>query len=120
MRQILIVSIIMALLDLPWLGLIGTPYMNTVRMIQGGREARTRPLAGAIVYLAMAYLVLQTTSLFGAFLTGMAVYAVYDFTVFALFKDYPIHLAIVDSIWGGVLFMATFWILRRFGLQHKS
>ncbi len=120
MRTILYTALIMLAIDLPWLFVIGTPYMNAVRMIQGGREARTRPLAGAIVYLAMAFLVLQTTSLSEAFFTGMAVYAVYDFTVFALFKDYHIHLAIADSIWGGVLFMTTFWILKRFGLQHKS
>lgn len=113
-QPLFLTAIVLLLIDLPWLGFIGTPYMNAVRTIQGGRDPRTRPLAGVIVYLAMAYLVLQTTSLTGAFFTGMAVYAVYDFTVLALFKDYPIHLAIADSIWGGILFMIAHWVMRKF------
>lgn len=113
-QPLLLTAIVLLLIDLPWLGFIGTPYMKAVQTIQGGRDPRTRPLAGVLVYLAMAYLVLQTTSLSNAFLTGMAVYAVYDFTVLALFKDYPIYLAVGDSIWGGVLFTIAHWVVRKF------
>ena len=74
-----------------------------------------RPLAGAVVYPAMAFLALKTTSLQDAFLTGLAVYAVYDFTVMAVFKDYPLYMAVADALWGAFLFTAIFWLRERFG-----
>jgi uncharacterized membrane protein len=73
-----------------------------------------RPIAGIVVYPALAYLVLQTTSLKQAFLTGLCVYAVYDFTVLAVFEKYPIWLAVADSLWGGTLFAIIYWIHQAF------
>jgi uncharacterized membrane protein len=52
-----------------------------------------------------------------AFLTGMCVYAVYDFTVLAAFKEYPFYMAVADTIWGGVLFTLVYWIRERLGLK---
>jgi uncharacterized membrane protein len=50
---------------------------------------------------------LKERTLWGAFSTGAATYAVYDFTVMALFKDYPLMLGVADTLWGGVLFTAA-------------
>jgi uncharacterized membrane protein len=49
-----------------------------------------------------------------AFLVGSATYAIYDFTVMALFKDYPLYLALGDTLWGGILFATVRYILDRF------
>ena len=114
--RLLSLSVLIFLLDLPWLSFIGGDYSALVRKIQGGSEPRMRPLAGAVVYPALAFLALKTTSLKDAFLTGAAVYAVYDFTLMAVFKDYNIGMAIADTMWGGTLFVATRYIVDRFGL----
>jgi uncharacterized membrane protein len=106
-----IVAVLMVLIDLPWLRLIGDKYSSLVRKIQGGSDARMRPLPGVVVYLALAFLVLKTKSLKDAFLTGAAVYAVYDFTVMAVFKDYTLGMAVADTIWGGILFTLTRFLL---------
>ena len=113
--QLLIVAFAMFLLDLPWLSVIGGNYSAIVQAIQGGREVRMRPAAGLVVYPALAFLALRTTDLKNAFLTGAAVYAVYDFTVLAAFKDYPIYMAVADTLWGGALFTAVFWLRTKFG-----
>ncbi len=112
--RLVLVAFLMVLIDLPWLSLIGGDYTAIVKTIQGGREVRMRPLAGVVVYPAMAFLALKTTSLRDAFLTGLAVYAVYDFTVMAVFKDYPLYMAVADALWGAFLFMAVFWIRSRY------
>ncbi len=113
--QLLLTAFLMVLIDLPWLSLIGGHYSDIVKTIQGGREVRMRPIAGVVVYPAMAFLALQTKSLRDAFLTGLAVYAVYDFTVLAVFKDYPLYMAVADAVWGAFLFMAVFYLKERFG-----
>ncbi len=60
--------------------------------------------AAAVVYIAMAYLVLQTKTPQQAFAMGSAVYAVYDFTNLATLKNYDPRFAVADTIWGGTLF----------------
>jgi len=105
----------MFLIDLPWLSVIGGNYSAVIQAIQGGREVRMRPIGGLVVYPALAYLALKTSSFKDAFLTGLAVYAVYDFTVFAAFKDYKLYLALADTLWGGLLFTAVFWLRQKYG-----
>jgi hypothetical protein len=69
---------------------------------------------GASYAPALAYLALKTTSLKDAFLTGAAVYAVYDFTLMTVFKDYNLGMAVADTLWGGTLFTMTRYVLDRF------
>ncbi len=114
--KLVVLAFVMFLLDLPWLSFIGGNYSAIVQAIQGGREVRMRPIAGVVVYPALAFLALKTTSLKDAFLTGAAVYAVYDFTVLAAFKDYPIWMAVADTVWGGTLFSLVFWFREYFAI----
>jgi uncharacterized membrane protein len=46
-------------------------------------------------------------NVFRAGLLGFFIYSVYDFTNLALIDGYRIDLAIIDSLWGGILFMIT-------------
>lgn len=112
--QLLLIAAIIFLLDLPWLSIIMGNYMEAVKAIQGGSQVRMRPLAGIIVYPALAYLALKTTSWRDAMFTGLCVYAVYDFTVLSIFEKYPLYLAVADSIWGAALFTAVYFIRERF------
>lgn len=116
MREILILSVIIFLLDLPWLTMIGGNYNAIIQSIQGGSEVRMKPMAGLVVYPALAFLALRTQSFKDAFLTGASVYAVYDFTVLAIFDKYPLYMAIADTIWGGILFSSVYWIRNRFDI----
>jgi uncharacterized membrane protein len=114
--KLIVLAFAMVLLDLPWLTFIGGDYNAAIEKIQGGRNVRMRPIAGVIVYPALAYLALKPMSLKEAFLMGACVYAVYDFTVLAVFKDYPLYLAVGDTIWGGLLFSAVFFLRDKFKL----
>jgi uncharacterized membrane protein len=114
--RLLLLAFIIFLVDLPWLSFIGGNYSAIVQAIQGGREVRMRPMAGIVVYPALAFLALRTQSLKDAFLTGAAVYAVYDFTVLAAFKDYPLYMALGDTLWGGTLFTIVHYLVKRFNI----
>lgn len=114
--KIVLIAVLIFLTDLPWLSLIGGQYNAVVKLIQGGGEVRMRPLAGLVVYPALAFLALKTTSARDAFLTGLSVYAVYDFTVMAVFNKYPLWLGVADSVWGGILFAVVWFVRQRLGL----
>jgi uncharacterized membrane protein len=47
-----------------------------------------------------------------AFLLGLCVYGVYDTTIYALLRDYPLQVAVMDVLWGGTLFALTTYIYR--------
>jgi uncharacterized membrane protein len=114
-QKILAAAFILVAIDTLWLGLIGSTYSAVVEKIQGGRGLHARLWLGAIVYIALAFLLLKERSAWDAFSTGVASYAVYDFTVATLFIDYPVWLGVADSLWGGVLFLTTNAVLKKLG-----
>jgi len=51
-------------------------------------------------------------SLQEAFLLGICVYGVYDATTYALLKEYPLSMALMDTLWGGILFVMVTYVYR--------
>jgi uncharacterized membrane protein len=103
-RTLVPVALLFIVCDLPWLFTLSGLSQAMVKKIQGGAPMVLRWEGAPVVYVALAYLLLQTHSNTQAFLTGLATYAVYDFTNYATLANYEIKFAIADSLWGGVLF----------------
>lgn len=102
-KALLQVAGILVLLDMFWIGTGGIYARALTEKIQGS-PLHVRYLAAIPVYLFLAYMLLETTSDTQAFLYGVCIYGVYDFTTLALFSDYDWKFAIADTLWGGVLF----------------
>lgn len=111
--KFLTAMVIIILIDIPWLTLQMSPSQKMFSEIQGGRAVRMTLWPAVIVYIALAYLLLLQTSAKGAFLSGAAVYAVYEFTNMAVFKDYSLGFAVADTLWGGVLFSIAYLLVKR-------
>jgi uncharacterized membrane protein len=111
-KEYLIALVLIPLLDAPWLLYQFNSSIEMFTRIQGGRAIESRMWAAVVVYLALAYLLLKQNSAQEAFLSGAAVYAVYDFTNLTLLKDYKVEFAVMDTLWGGVLFTAAFYVFR--------
>ena len=113
LTQLFVASFLVLLADLPWL-MVSAPYVGPmINRIQGS-PLKMQYLPAALVYLALGYLVLQTKTPLDAFYMGAATYAVYDFTNLATLKNYDLSFALVDTLWGGVLFALVRFILNRF------
>ena len=104
---------ILVIVDMFWLLTGGIYARNMTERIQGS-PLRARYIGAVVVYACLAHLLLQTTSMTNAFITGIMVYAVYDFTNYALFEQYDWKFAIADSLWGGILFVAARHLLKAF------
>jgi uncharacterized membrane protein len=46
-----------------------------------------------------------------AFLLGLVIYGVYETTNYALFKNWSILTVFIDTLWGGILFALTTYIV---------
>lgn len=44
---------------------------------------------------------------------GLLVYGVYNFTNLALFEKYSLKIAMLDTLWGGILFTLVPWIISK-------
>jgi len=120
LQKIVILSFITGIMDLPWLFIQGPAVQDIIRDIQGDRSMNVRLWGGMPVYLALGYLVSEIHSAPRAFLTGLATYAVYDFTQIVTFDKYPLWFALADSIWGGVLLALVWWVGLQFGLTTPN
>jgi hypothetical protein len=108
-KDLLLAIIVLAIVDIPWLSF--NMFVLKDPFYQGGGPPRI--WAAVIVYLALAYLLFQAKSANEAFLIGMTTYAVYDFTLLALFNKFSVSTALADTLWGGILFYLSFM-----GVKH--
>jgi uncharacterized membrane protein len=102
--------VLLPLVDAPWLYLT-SPYVIPIYEKIQDAPLKVAPLAALVVYAALAWLLIQQTSVSGAFLNGAAIYAVYDFTNLTIFKDYSLTMAVADTVWGGCLFAICYYLL---------
>lgn len=106
-------AIVIFLIDIFWLMTGGVYASKMTEKIQGS-PLKMRYMSAVIVYVFLAYMLLETTSYRQAFMYGVSIYAVYDFTNHALLDKYDWKFAIADSIWGGILFILARKALKTF------
>lgn len=112
--KFLVVMAVLFGIDLIWLFTGGQYSVQMHARIQ--RSVVSFRYAAAIpVYAAMAWLLLQATSVRQAALIGLCTYAIYDFTNYALLDQYDLGFAAADALWGGFLFAAAWTLVKRIG-----
>lgn len=109
-------AIVFVVLDSIYLNLIKRHFSALIKNIQGS------PLVVNYVGAAVCYIFLITglnyfiikpnRSIQDAFLLGLVIYGVYETTNYALFKGWTLFTVIVDTLWGGILFALTTYIVR--------
>jgi uncharacterized membrane protein len=103
-KNLFIAILVLAFVDTPWLAF--NTYVLKDPFYHGGGQLRL--WAALVVYLALAYLLLNAKSAKDAFWTGVTVYAVYDFTLLAVFSKFSLTTAAADTLWGGILFYLSY------------
>lgn len=111
MNTYLKAAFILLCIDLLWLSTGGIFARAMFERIQG-EPVSFRYVSAGLVYLFLAYLLLETTSYQQAFFHGLSTYAVYDLTNHAIFEKYDWKFAIADTVWGGVLFVCARYLLK--------
>lgn len=102
---------VLVFVDMFWLGTAGIFGRAMIERIQGEPVA-FRFVSAAAVYFFLAYLLLGTSSYMEAFMRGLCVYGVYEFTNYSVFERYDWKFAVADTLWGGVLFVIARYFLK--------
>jgi uncharacterized membrane protein len=84
-------------------------------MVQG-IEPKINYLGVALCYIFLItginyFIIKPNKSVSEAFLLGIIIYGVYETTNYALFKNWSILTVLIDTLWGGILFASTTYII---------
>jgi len=111
----LISAIIFISTDFVYLSLIKGYFNNQIVSVQGSKP-KINFLGAALCYIFLIvginyFIIKAKKSVNEAFLLGIVIYGVYETTNYALFKDWSILTVIMDTLWGGILFAFTTYIV---------
>lgn len=111
-KTILVIAIIAVGVDYVYLNTLFKHFQKVFKEVQG--DSLQIYLPGAI---ACYILIILSIYYFGfilnlgmvqMFLLGFFAYGIYETTNLATLRRWPIWMAIVDTLWGGILFMSVF------------
>ena len=113
---------IFLVMDFVYLSLMTTHFKKLVRNIQNSElNLRLFPTAMVYIYILSAWYyfiyepkvhMTKKESVINSFVLGFLTYGIYDFTNMAIFDKWDLKTAIIDNIWGGVLFsVPTFLVI---------
>jgi uncharacterized membrane protein len=111
LKKIVLPAIILLSLDFIYLSFNRSAFENQVIEIQRvALNVKLWPAIACYIFLVFGlyYFILRTNrSVFEAFLFGLVIYGVYETTNLAILKKWKLNLAIMDTLWGGVLMALT-------------
>jgi len=111
----LVSAIVFIIIDFVYLNVMKGYFDNQIKAIQGSR-IKMNYLGAAICYVLLIFginyfIIKPRKSVSDAFLLGIIIYGVYETTNYALLKNWSILTVIIDTLWGGLLFAVTTYIV---------
>ena len=78
---------------------------------------------GSYILMILAiykFIILERKPPMDAFILGICIYGVFDFTNYAIFKNYNIMIGLLDMLWGGILYyIVTIITYKLLGINYK-
>jgi uncharacterized membrane protein len=113
----LLSAIVMLSLDFVYLSVMKGYFMNQVKNVQGS-ALKLNYFGAALCYVFLIaglnyFIIKPRKSVSDAFLLGLVIYGVYETTNYALFSNWSIVSVIIDTLWGGLLFASTAYVVEK-------
>ena len=120
-KKFILISIIVLVIDLAWLSLfLGKYFGKMVSKIQGEEMVLNNRIAFLsylfIIFSIYYFIVMKDNGkmYLDAFLLGLFIYGIFEFTSGAIFKKWEKLPLFVDTLWGGILYLITYFIYKLF------
>lgn len=111
----LLSAIIFTSVDFIYLNVFKNYFDKQIQLVQGS-QTKFNYLGAALCYIFLIvginyFIIKPRKSVSEAFLLGIVIYGVYETTNYAIFKNWSILTVIIDTLWGGLLFAITTYII---------
>jgi len=117
MYKLLITAIVFVIIDGIFLTMMKPYFENQVKLVQGSAlkvNITATILCYVFLIFGIYYFIIQPNkSVQDAFLFGIVIYAVYETTSRALLTKWKWSTVFIDTLWGGILFALTAWIMKK-------
>ena len=112
----LLSAIIFISIDFVYLNVMKSYFNNQIQSVQGSAP-KFNYLGAALCYIFLIaginyFIIKPRKSVSDAFLLGIVIYGVYETTNYALLKNWSILTVFIDTLWGGLLFASTTYIVK--------
>ena len=115
-KDIILLAVIFVLVDAGFLYLMSNIFQTMVKKIQGSPlKMKLIPTVACYIVLVSSlyyFVIYKKGSYLDAFLLGFFIYAVYETTNMAIFKDWSVSVGLIDLTWGGFLFLITTYLYK--------
>jgi len=116
-KKVILLGLIFILIDSIYLSLMKNNFQKLIKNIQGSDLKLNIPstilcyifLISSIYY----FIISKNGTILDAFLLGIFIYGVYETTNTATFKKWNYKIALIDTLWGGILFASTIYVLNQ-------
>jgi uncharacterized membrane protein len=110
-------AIIFVTIDFLYLNFITPYFKKQIEKVQKS-PLKINVLGALLCYIFLIYglnyfIIQPKRSAYDAFFMGIVIYGVYETTNYALFSDWSIISVLIDTLWGGVLFALTTFIINQ-------
>jgi len=107
-KKLLVILLSLVILDLIYFQFTYSKFSKMIQNIQGS-DMSVRLGSAVVCYLVLTgllyyFIILPRRPAVDAAILGFGTYAVYETTSYALMRDWDLQIAIIDSLWGGILF----------------
>ena len=114
--KLLVSAIIFVVIDSIYLTSVSNYFNNQIKLVQGS-PIKMNFLATLLCYIFLIFginyfIIKPNRSIQDAFLLGLVIYGVFETTNMALFAKWSWLTVIMDTLWGGILFALTTFIVR--------
>lgn len=116
---VIVSGIILVAIDFVYLNLIKSYFYKQIYLVQG-ENPKINVLGVVLCYIFLVFglnyfiLLNNKKSVFDAFLLGIIIYGVYETTNYSLFKNWDFLTVTIDTLWGGILFALTTFIITKY------
>lgn len=116
-KEYLLTSLILLGLDFIYLSSTKNYFNNQVKLVQGS-NIKLNMLATITCYILLSlgiyyFVINKNFSYLDSFYLGIFVYGIYDLTTMALFKNWKWYTVVMDTLWGGILFVLVKFLFQK-------
>lgn len=115
-KNILLLAFIFILIDITFIYSTSDSYKKMINKIQHS-SLKMKLMPTIICYILLLsslyyFIIYKNSSYLDAFLLGFFIYGVYAMTNLAILKDWNYSVALIDTIWGGLLFLIVTYLYK--------
>lgn len=114
--HIITISVALLAIDYVYLQTIKGYFKWQVETVQGS-SMKINLWGAALCYMFLVigiyyFIIKPKRSYLDAFLLGLVIYGVFETTNYVLFRDWAFSTVLIDTLWGGILFVLTTLVFR--------